>query len=244
MDTMGNKTIFNILTSEGDSDFDLKIENNEPEASFVIEEKPSNFNITVEGLESEVDLDAQEEKSELETTFLKGYSSFDVNNYNNAINKPKINGITLIGDKSGEELGFLVDKELSGSSKNPVENQAIFTALSNLMEILPKVESKTTEEWEQKEDYIPEKDTLIIYTDYIIKIKDGKEVFVPSFKVGDGIKTIKELSFINEGFEKIDDYQKLVNKPKIEGITLVGDKTFEELNLKTLSNIDIENILK
>lgn len=41
----------------------------------------------------------------------------------------------------------------------------------------------------------------------------------------------------------VDDYNKLYNKPSIEGIELVGDKSFEELNLQTLTNTELENIL-
>jgi hypothetical protein len=36
------------------------------------------------------------------------------------------------------------------------------------------------------------------------------------------------------------DYNKLTNKPKIEGITLEGNKEYEELNLEHISNQEIE----
>lgn len=39
------------------------------------------------------------------------------------------------------------------------------------------------------------------------------------------------------------DYGKLTNKPKIEGVTLQGNKTFEDLSLSSLSNLEIENML-
>lgn len=38
-------------------------------------------------------------------------------------------------------------------------------------------------------------------------------------------------------------YEELINKPKIEGNVLLGDKTFEELSLLRLTNQEIENIL-
>lgn len=41
----------------------------------------------------------------------------------------------------------------------------------------------------------------------------------------------------------VDDYNRLYNKPSIEGVELVGDKSFEELNLQTLTNTELENIL-
>lgn len=39
------------------------------------------------------------------------------------------------------------------------------------------------------------------------------------------------------------DYNTLINKPKIEGVTLIGDKTFPELNLDVLSNLELEALL-
>ena len=38
------------------------------------------------------------------------------------------------------------------------------------------------------------------------------------------------------------DYEVLDNKPQIEGVTLIGDKTFEELNLQRVSNAEIEQL--
>lgn len=39
------------------------------------------------------------------------------------------------------------------------------------------------------------------------------------------------------------DYNKLANRPKIEGVTLVGDKSFEQLHLNTITNSELENML-
>lgn len=40
-----------------------------------------------------------------------------------------------------------------------------------------------------------------------------------------------------------NDYLKLKNKPKIEGVTVEGDKTFEEYTLSHISNQRLEQIL-
>lgn len=40
------------------------------------------------------------------------------------------------------------------------------------------------------------------------------------------------------------DYSELSNKPSINGVTLVGNKTNEELNITSLSNSEIEELLK
>lgn len=44
--------------------------------------------------------------------------------------------------------------------------------------------------------------------------------------------------------ELTNDYRKLINKPKIEGIELIGDKNFEDLGLSTITNFELEKLLK
>lgn len=39
------------------------------------------------------------------------------------------------------------------------------------------------------------------------------------------------------------DYENLRNRPRIEGVELIGDKSFEELNLQRLTNTELENML-
>lgn len=41
----------------------------------------------------------------------------------------------------------------------------------------------------------------------------------------------------------VTDYNTLVNKPQIEGVTLAGDKTYEDLNLEGLDNLEIEALI-
>ena len=39
------------------------------------------------------------------------------------------------------------------------------------------------------------------------------------------------------------DYNKLINRPSIEGVTLEGNKTFEELNLRPVTNAELAALL-
>lgn len=41
----------------------------------------------------------------------------------------------------------------------------------------------------------------------------------------------------------VKNYEQLINKPKINGVELIGDKSFPDLGLESLSNIEIENLL-
>ena len=40
------------------------------------------------------------------------------------------------------------------------------------------------------------------------------------------------------------DYEKLENKPKVNGVELSGDKSFEELGVSPLSNLEIMEIIR
>ena len=39
------------------------------------------------------------------------------------------------------------------------------------------------------------------------------------------------------------DYNRLANKPSIEGVTLIDDKSFEDLGAISLTNMEIENLI-
>ena len=41
----------------------------------------------------------------------------------------------------------------------------------------------------------------------------------------------------------VTSYNDLSDKPQIEGITLIGNKTYEELNLQRITNTEIEDLL-
>lgn len=48
---------------------------------------------------------------------------------------------------------------------------------------------------------------------------------------------------VEGGIVHSSDYNRLSNRPKIEGVLLEGDKTFEELNLQSLTNQELEAML-
>lgn len=48
----------------------------------------------------------------------------------------------------------------------------------------------------------------------------------------------------NETIQTTNDYEKLRNKPKIEGIELLGDKSLEDLGATFLTNCELEELLK
>lgn len=54
---------------------------------------------------------------------------------------------------------------------------------------------------------------------------------------------IKQISQGGGGTPGTDNYERLYNKPSIESVTLIGDKTFEELGLQHISNMEIRIII-
>lgn len=56
--------------------------------------------------------------------------------YVRLMNKPSINGVTLVGNKSLADLGFVVDAEFSETSTNPVQNKTIYAAIGDIESIL------------------------------------------------------------------------------------------------------------
>ncbi len=68
---------------------------------------------------------------------------------------------------------------------------------------------------------------------------DGDSINLVSIE-GDEIRAASEGSPESGG---TNDYNELINKPQIEGVTLIGDKTYEELNLQRITNSELEDIL-
>lgn len=105
---------------------------------------------------------------------------------------------TDLKDKLDDKLNVSdVDSELDPTSENPLENQAIYAALSTLAEELelkiPKIEFDTVANWNAKRDLISEPNTIYIYTDY--QQIDNKNI--PGVKVGDGNAYLIDIPFID-----------------------------------------------
>ena len=41
----------------------------------------------------------------------------------------------------------------------------------------------------------------------------------------------------------INDYEELINKPQINSVELIGNKSFEELGISAMSNFDIDELI-
>ena len=56
------------------------------------------------------------------------------------------------------------------------------------------------------------------------------------------VDVVGELQLLTHIIHK--NYEILNNLPQIEGVTLIGNKTYEDLNLHSLTNSEIEELLK
>lgn len=99
-------------------------------------ENPATFNISMESLGSELELSLEDNSTEIGVTLREGYGPTTFVKYEDVIDKPQINGIILEGNKTFEELGLIIDSELSAESANPVENQAITQVINTIIEKL------------------------------------------------------------------------------------------------------------
>lgn len=73
------------------------------------------------------------------------------------------------------------------------------------------------------------------YRNVLLQYEVNKHIYLFS---SDGIPT-----FISSGEEGAKDYEKLINKPQINDVELIGDKSFEDLDVFRMTNTDIQNII-
>ena len=93
--------------------------------------------------------------------------------YNNLINKPQINGITLEGNITFEDLG------------------------------LKEIYRDSTSNWNKQRDLIAEKACLYVYSDYDTIEVDGVTKEIPGLKIGDGTTYLIDLPFVSDKIEQV-----------------------------------------
>lgn len=74
------------------------------------------------------------------------------------------------------------------------------------------------------------------------------DLIIPTTETGELVVEVNEEDDLrvdggDDSVKVIRDYNQLKNRPKIEGVTLVGDKTFEELGFLEMSNSEIQDII-
>lgn len=72
----------------------------------------------------------------------------------------------------------------------------------------------------------------------------GQETLGASLGNGQGLSAVLALSGQRSGGSGTYNYNDLYNKPQIEGVTLEGNKTFPQLKLQAMTNLEIYMILR
>lgn len=75
-------------------------------------------------------------------------------------------------------------------------------------------------------------------TNYSINTPSGETIL--NISVNDVTKLGEEIATVSD---IVTDYEVLDNKPSIEGVELIGDRTFEDLSLQGITNSELENML-
>lgn len=76
------------------------------------------------------------------------------------------------------------------------------TTTADIQSIDTFVQVRTTKEWNEDIHFQSKKGIFYIYSDYKIQEQDGKNVYVPGIKVGDGLAYVVDLPFVNDSIQQ------------------------------------------
>jgi len=106
-------------------------------------------------------------------------------NYNDLINKPSINNVTLSGNKTGSQLGLISEADLSDK----------LVALG----IRPvAIYYDTTANWNSQVSLVSERNAVYIYTDY----QQSGNLDLAGFKIGNGNAYVVDLPFTDKLYKQ------------------------------------------
>ena len=74
-----------------------------------------------------------------------------------------------------------------------------------------------------------------------VDLSETEALFAEVASTDESIEVGLDESYVRNG-GGTTDYNDLINKPQIEGVTLIGNKMFPELYLDTLTNTEIQTI--
>lgn len=85
---------------------------------------------------------------------------------------------------------------------------------------------------------------MSIYKTVEVKAQINNNVLSVSSEMSDNTIHANGDTVTKVSTQPIYDYGPLTNKPSIEEVTLVGNKTFKDLGLRRVTNLEIETILQ
>lgn len=163
-----------------------------------------------------------------------------ITNYEMLDNKPSINGVELVGDKTLEELNIQEKGDYLTSENDPLFKQSASYGIT----------SQDIKNWNNKSEFsgnyddLNGKPTIPTKTSQLINdsgfIDEPQDISGKQDKLisGETIKTINNQSLLGSGNITITsedgttDYNALDNRPKINNVTLSDNKTLDELGIQ------------
>ena len=130
--------------------------------------------------------------------------------YNDLLNKPQIEGVTLQGNKTAAQLGLASADDLDAKAD---KDNAVLTGTTNAENVV--VSGDLTS------------DSDASFNNVVV----SGEIDVPTPTADNQAATKK---YVDDN--ATSDYSTLSNKPKINGVELTGDKTDKQLNLANLDS--------
>ena len=77
------------------------------------------------------------------------------------------------------------------------------------------ITTKTTAEWNANGDYVPANGEIVVYSDRRQIVQDGKTINIPAIKIGNGVDSIRDLSFVESGSGSIDLFEEHIHDTTI-----------------------------
>lgn len=184
--------------------------------------------------------------------------------YNGLYNKPQINSITLYGNKTSAELGLMDGTINEGQSGQVIYRTSDGNVWRDSLQIKDIEATNFTPEDRTWYNYTPAEGDELTFTNteacsfyLLIKMPDPVVTFritntvlwvtdIPDMAAGtdtalsvifaDGVYRIGSVEY-HRGSSGVTDYDLLENKPYINGVELMGDRSAHELNLATPEDI-------
>lgn len=164
-------------------------------------------------------------------------------NYNNLVNKPQINGQTLSGNKTAEQLGLVTIDD-----NDPTSTTKAYSAKKVEDKLATKANISTFNNYYDKtetDDLLDDKaDKSNTYTKTEVdELVDGVEDYreLNHKPTINSVTVTGDLTASDLGLqEELENgYSDLENKPQINGVTLSGDKSSADLQILTYKDLTV-----
>ena len=164
-------------------------------------------------------------------------------NYNSLSNKPQINGVTLQGNKSSADLNIFDASTLIALEFDATQDYPVGDVVIHEHKLYQFISPHTTDDpWDVSEVVEVTVAELIGNVPTAIEISQADYDALSSAEKHDMTK-IYYIYDAPGGGGDTKDYNDLENKPQINGVTLAGNKTSEDLGIYSLTQQQLADLM-